>query len=344
LIPWRSVFAAAATLSFGYVPSAMAGSTNVVIVLPASPTEATERAIHRLESELKSAGFSVQRGDRSESTTRGHELGCAGPDPAFSFVEEGAELWALLCIRDRTTDKPTVWRVGIRSDARSDPEAALAIRAVEVLRANLVTGDSLAQAPTAIPPQPAPTPDEISPSPRRETSLLAGAFGELGVGALRGWPSLGPTITPVLRIGYGSADGWAGRITFVALGSHARLQSSAGSAEVTHQAAVVELVHAFVVTKWVQPHVAVGAGFYHADVVGSAPAGYEAYSGSMLALLTDVDAGVAVRLADRLAITMGFSGFISFPGLKVRLGDEQAGGSGRPLLLASLGLSASYGP
>jgi len=328
----------------------MAGSTNIVIVLPTSPTEATERAIHRLESELKSAGFAVQREDRSESatsttsTTRGHDLGCAGPEPVFSFVEEGAELWALLCIRDRTTDKPIVWRVGIRSDARSDPEAALAIRAVEVLRANLVTGDSLGQAPTSIPPQPTASPDEISGSPHRETSLLAGAFGEVGIGALRGWPSLGPTVTPVLRIGYGSADGWAGRITFAGLGSSARLESSAGSAEVTHQAVVVDLVHAFMVTKWVQPHVAIGAGFYHADVVGTAPAGYEAHSGSMLALLTDVEAGVAVRCSERLAITMGFGGFVSFPGLRVRLGDELVGGSGRPLLLASLGLSASYGP
>ncbi|MFT3766777.1 MAG: hypothetical protein QM820_14870 [Minicystis sp.] len=200
--------------------------------------------------------------------------------------------------------------------------------------------------PVPSPPASAVVTAATSPPARpREVrrNLFQGFTLEAGVAALASFGDLARGISPVIRVGFGSAHDIAVRGSFYGPNVGREFQSAAGSGTVHEQVATIEAVYGGGAREsWIAPVLSLGGGVYHAHLSGSAgAAGYVGRSDDLWSALLDIGVGVAVRPTARLAIVLDLHALVEQRRPVVDLGGTEAGRGGRPLWLSSIGLVVS---
>ena len=238
-------------------------SYRVVLLRPPITDDVTSDALARVRGELTAAGFEVSvilsgtlrgfpnppamvRGEQSlpaphamdqDATldvrtaleTVGREL---DPIAAFAIVRAATGNTAEIWVCDRMAGKSVIQSVRLDAGGtpgESSPSAVLAVQAVELLKASLAqywlasqrrASPPLAETGTAGPGAAPPA-----------TYDTAGLGVEAAVGLLDNVGAVSPVWQPVVRVSYGGARGWAGRISVAGLGTEAALRERDGSAQ-----------------------------------------------------------------------------------------------------------------
>jgi hypothetical protein len=377
-----------------WAPAAWGAASRVAIVKPAKRDARIEEASVRLGAELSAAGFEVivleaKRGVDARSQV---ERVALDPPPfatiAITRTPEGAaaDVW----VADRLSKKTVVRRIEQAELESEAPPRALAIRAVELLRASLleVEADPSAKLPDDVSrwmrsaepqpaPPPAPHPATPPPAPigsavvappvppptfQRPAALVPGPRTEVAPEAA---PETEPyrlfghatvTVAPGLLVG-GLVDvafvptlrasaplplGFMVRGTLAGTVLENELVGVAGSASVRQDLVLFEVAHAFRDEEAIfVPLISLGVGAYHFGVRGRANAPYESLGEDSWSFSMSAGGGLALRVADPLAIVLETDLLLALPRVSVQIGPEMLGPHGVPLFHPTLGLVAS---
>lgn len=325
----RRLAAVAAVLWSG--PAVAAEPTRIAVVQPEKPDAPLREALTRLQAELTAAGFTVvlveaaPGADPRAAVERSPTSLRARATVAVSRTDGGAaaDIW----VADHLTHKTLVRHVDTAATAEASLPAALAIRAVDLLRVSLLEAPA---DPAAPPPAPSLSPEiarlraEPAPEPR---ALLERLTVLIGFAALYGLGENGGRVTPAIHVGYGASFGLAGRL--VILGPTA-----------TDQLAMAELAYGFG-RSWqtVAPLVSLCAGVGHTafGYASSVPgemrtrAAYGLFGGS---------AGLAARVTGQTALLLEARGLLALPYGSSTIDHGIAAGQPQLLVAASLGFTS----
>ncbi len=321
-------------------------SYRVVLLKPPVTDDVTSDALARVRGELTAAGFEVSMlpqdavlDVRTALETVGREL---DPIAAFAIVRAATVNTAEIWVCDRIAGKSVIQSV--RLDVAGKPgepsrSVVLAVQAVELLKASLAQY-WLASQRRASSSGGATGGAAAAPAPA--AAVTAGLGVEAAVGVLDNAGAVSPVWQPIVRASYGSTGGWAGRITVAGLGSDAELRAPEGSAQIRQMFGVVELLRGFRAGTRVQPILSVGGGVYRARVTGVGAPNYDGSQSNTWSALAVAGAGVVVPVVSRVAVVADAQVGITWPDNLIRLNFVDAGRLGRPSLLASAGVLATF--
>jgi hypothetical protein len=334
--------------------SARSESARVVLAAPAAPDEVVAEVATRVRAELAAAAFDVVFVPLAPGANPREQIEAASIEPrpiaTLAIVRLADRPAVDIWVYDRLTEKTLVKRLDLGK--RADPEhtSALAIHAVELLRASLLETRTRAQAAARAADNPKRIPREVGDWVARavepQKTLLEGNTIAIGGAVVHSFAGIGPAYAPAARISFGASNGLAGRLSIVGPAFGANLDGPKGTASVRQEMAFIELVYA-PSRAWLAPLVSIGAGGYHLYTNGQ-PANPRdvASTGHVWAALIDAGVGLAVRLGAGAAVSVDLHAFVTEPGARVAIGDgandTTIGPAGRPSFVASLGLQSSF--
>jgi len=317
----------------------------VVLLRPTVTDDVTSDAVARVRGELTAAGFDVSElgqtpalDVRTALETVGREL---DPIGAFAIVRAPAGNTAEIWVCDRMAGKSVIQSVRLDSDSKpGEPSRAvvLAVQAVELLKASLaqywLASVRRSSRPAAGVIAPPPPPSHVT----------AGLGVEAGVGWLDSVGAVTAVWQPLVRASYGSARGWGARVTIAGLGQDAVLRAPAGSATIRQQLGAIELRVGLRAGKAIQLVVSAGAGAYNARVSGEG-SGSQNYNNNVRTLwsaLGIAGGGVVIPILPHLSLAGDAQIGLTWPDNLIRIVGTEAGRTGRPLLLVSAGVLATF--
>ncbi len=322
----------------------------VALAQPASPDEIMAEVATRVRAELAAAAFDVVVVPLAPGANPREQVEAASLEPrpiaTLAIVRIADRPAVDVWVYDRLTDKTSIKRLDL--GRRPDPEimSALAIHAVELLRASLLETRAARAVASRHKRVPREVGDWVERAVEPRTPLFEGnTIGIAGV-VLHSFSGIGPAFAPAVRLAWGAPSGFAGRLSFVGPAFGANLESPKGTASVRQELAMVELVYA-PSQHWLSPFGSVGAGAYHLHTNGkpSDPNDRGSTDGVWAALL-DAGAGIAGRLGSGAAVTFELHAFVTQPSATVGIGDAEddarLGPTGRPSFIASLGLQSTF--
>ena len=283
-----------------------AESALVVLVRPSAQSVVVSEAITRIRGELVADGFEVLIVDAPAGADPASVLARADQQTGAAvtlglFLQadaKAAELWVI----DRLTNKTVVRSVEMtKSPAASVPEV-LARRSVELLRASLLEILVDAQKRTA-----------TSPTPRGQASRWVAqaleprqsSFGiEAGAQVLAGFGGVGGAVMPVGRIRVVLGQRFVARLTVSGLGTRPRVNASEGTATVSQELGLLELIGEIAPRSWLRPSLSLGAGAYHIGVDGNAASPYAGLEGGRFTFAADAGAGLTLPLTSAFALSL----------------------------------------
>jgi hypothetical protein len=319
-----------------HAPSLWAAT--VSLVQPPQPTPEVAVVLARLRGELSSIGLSVRATDRLSARAP------AAVDATIVVVGDRAPLALDIWFVHPPAGQPEVVRIAGPSDPRN-PSDTLALRAVEVLRANLFEVDwgkrEPARRPVPPPPPPAPPPSVPPPSvppppgPDAPASASPDRAGiEVGATALLGLEGVGPAFLPTLRAGWGFGPRLFLQATLAGLGSRPTVRSPVGSAELSRQFGVLGVGYRLRPGRRLCPGFSLSFGALRTAATGRTidPASEE-YHGRQWSFLIDGGLGIALRLGGSLRATLGVHLQLAAPHVAIAFRDAVAATTGRPNVL-----------
>ena len=335
----RLVLAFAVVAAGTWARSASADSPRVFLVRSNSSTASAKEAMNRIEGELTAEGFHVSIVDSPfglESTPPGEQDTNA---VSIELLVDADEQAAELRVIDRLTNKTVIRHTQIEAQASAQVAQVLAVRAVELLRASLV--ELLMRRPKAAA---APSPAVKFATERASTwaagglqlrrdstwGFDAGTAGLVVVG-------IGPALLALVRIRLLLGRTFQLRATLAGLGTSPGVgPRPSGSATVSQEIGLLELVAAPWPDSVVSPVASLGVGPLFAAVDGQGAPGYRGLSSSAWAVALDAGAGVALRLSERFDISLEAHAFTTRPYLTTRFNSIDGPGIDQPSLLGTL--------
>jgi hypothetical protein len=305
----------------------------------------------RLAAELRELGFDALlialEGEAASGASLEGSAREAGAVAALRVVPsgEGVEVW----IADRGTGKTLLREI---EDTGADPDPALVLRTVELLRATLLE-ISVPETPAAEAPSTAEGARELDVPPPRV------------IAARRGAPSEAPplaTLRFALAPGFFFSPGGFGPVPALGVGIDWRLSENAGfavlgtiplasagierpegmvSLTVWTAGAAVRLFLAEPQSPWA-PSIDLGALVLSVESVGYAEKGYVAGSSSAWAGAPFARVGLAHSLAPPVRVRTDLLVSALMQGVSVRVADREAATWGEPMVLLSLGVDAGW--
>lgn len=343
-LPFASIAAAQApAVSPAVAPAAEQPSLFAVIAAP------EDHFGQRVLAELESLGFQALRLDPDEETASRPSLEIAarkaGALAAIRAVasERGVEVW----IADRVTGKTVLREITIERDV-SDPESALAIRAVELLRASLLEvslpGPPRGEVPAppavrravarAIAP-PVPAAVALPAPPALRFSLEPGVLvSPGGVGAAAAL-DVGLAWMPAEHVGVSA---------FASLPlSRPRVSGAAGSAELATvlAGACARFVLTGRASLW-SPSIDIGVTAILLQINGTASAGYTAHDVASWTGAPFLRAGLALAAHPMLRVRGDVLVTAIFQGAMIKLAGQPAATYGQPMALFSAGIDFGW--
>jgi hypothetical protein len=330
----------------------LAERARVALAQPSDPDEVQAEIATRIKAELETAQFDVVVVplDPGVDPRQGVEVAQLEPRPIATLAiirlqnRPAVDVW----VSDRVTGKTLVKRLDVGKRPDAHVSSALAIHAVELLRASLLevrTEAGRHEGPRA--EEPSPIPAEVTawvdraivPEPVRP--LFEPPAIAIGAATIYSSVSMGAAFAPAVRASIGSPGGVAGRLSLVGPGFGGQLRSPSGTAFVRQELALVEFLYA-PSRRTIVPFGSVGLGAYHLYMRGDAtdPA-YSGVTHHVWSVLADLGAGVAARLGSS-AIFLDVHGFVTQPSARLMIGNSTIATVGKPSLLASIGLNSSF--
>ena len=322
---------------------ANAPAPTVVLLRVAASDDVTTEAMARVKGELVAAGFEVAvipfSGDDAlhDLEAAGRERHAVAAFAIFARPFEGGTSVAEIWVSDRVRQKVVIQDAVLHETDRGRGSEILAVRAVELLKANLADlwAPLFAPAPDVSPParEPVPAPVLTPVSP-----FASGLGAGLGIGVVEGFGRSAATWSPELMLSQGWANGLSVRATLAGLGPSVTFTAASGSANVERQFALLEAVKTWWPRAPVVPFVTAGCGAEHVRVAGVGQAPYQGHTSSDWSLATTAGAGLAIRLVSTLSIVVQARGFAAWPSTVIQIAGVDVGRVGGPSLLADAGL------
>jgi len=311
----------------------------VVLVVHSGPRDGIAR---RLESELRAEGFDVvvvESDAPSDADTLERAAKSGGAIAAVTTQRtpgaSGMDVW----VTDRVTGKTSRRHV---EGADSGDAQVLALRAVELLRASLLELNERHPPRGEVSPtleirtrttQDAPPLE--TPSPPR---LGLGA-GVTLVAAPGGFPA---TLAPTGVFSVRATKMWLGEL-FVLFPSSATVSREQGSAAITQTLLLARVRARFGPEKaTLSGHATAGAGVYLLGGRGYAAPQYQSTDVTVVGMAGTIGGGGRVALAAPLSLVVDVSAAVIGPRPVLAFGDRPVAHTGRPLVLATLELEATW--
>lgn len=337
LVPWLVLVFVALVSLRAEAQSSRRPSSRVVVLEPRAPSGALADALRRTRAELTAEGFDVVAAPLSGTDTRrALEDAAANHDAeaaiAIESIAGGAEVW----VTDRITGKTLVRTVDVRDQPIDEQPRVLAIRAVELLRASLV------EAVVLPPPKEGASlsvPPDIERFVAPELGPLAGVSAQLSGALLTGFDGIGPAGGPALRIGYGLEMGLFARLAWAGPAFGMAVEGPLGEAVVREEMLTLDIGYAPGVS-WAgfSPLVWLGAGFHHLAASGELSEGFVGTTSDVWAAAIVGGVGMGYRITPRLMVLLDAEALVALPRPVVTMAGERLATTGRPSLLATLGV------
>jgi hypothetical protein len=258
-----------------------------------------------------------------------------GIDAVIDVVGDATPTAVDIWILERSPRRSQVSRVALEPNTPNAAET-LAIRAIEVLRANFVEIDLAARARANAPV--AETPLDVPAKPPARRGEHVGL--EAGAAVYTSLDGIGPAILPLVRVDWAVSSWLVAQATLAGFGTRPTLETSAGSATVAQGYGVLGLCYCSPSDPGVRPFVSLSAGALRTSLDGRADPPEEGHPVEQWSFLVDAGVGARLRLADRYYLTPAFHVQLAQPTIDVHFVDELVASSGRPNLLASLTVGA----
>jgi hypothetical protein len=171
------------------------------------------------------------------------------------------------------------------------------------------------------------------PAPdRSKWAFEAGAQVLTGVGA---------GASAVMLVGRGrvvAGERFAVRLTFSGLGSRPRIQAPEGSATMSQELGLLELLSEIAPRSRLRPYFSLGGGTYHISVEGSAVSPYQSFNGDRFTFAADAGIGVALTLTSSFAVALESHGTFVTPRPVLRFLEVEKSATNNVLLSGALTL------
>jgi hypothetical protein len=318
---------------------------SVVLVRPGRAAPVVREAALRAHAELEAAGFHVTIAESEASPPATAELEAAataaGATAALAIFSTpggpAAEVW----IQRPTGHEAMLGRVDARGAPPGAAPSALAIRALELLRASLLeldAGHLAAAAPATPTPAPPRSPPTLPPAPAPLAGLTLGG-GAAIVASPGGAPA---TLAPLVRVALGAASGLLARVTFAGPATEGKMTSSRGAVGVTQEVVALDAAYAPRVEGLpVVPIASVGAAGYHVTATRT-PTPHEEVTDDSWLLAIDAGVGLGVELHEHLVLIGDVHAIVAEPRAVITVGQERLGSAGRPSIFTSGSLVARF--
>lgn len=312
--------------------SPRAAALSVALVGPSVRAAQTNETLSRMHGELLSLGFDVIRIDRSgphEDVER--VVAERRVDAALAVLPSAIEVW----IAEGAQGRYAVTRVS--SDVEADNASEqLAIRAIEVLRSELIEAGLVEHAARApAPPSAAREPSSHAPDPRHTEPPRVGL--ELGAAALTSFDGVGPAVSPLLRLNL-QVRSWLLRASFAGFGTRPSVVSAAGGAHVAQQQGLLGASYLLAALGPFTPSLGVALGVLHTSVEGYAASPKQGHVVDRWSMLLDGSVGTAFQLSRRYYLTLAMHVQVAEPYVAIRFVDDAVASTGRPNLLMTCSL------
>jgi len=324
-----------------------AHAATVAILWPPTPSADVTQALTLLRGELLSVGLEVTVSDRAGARGVGETDSLAwleafaarGTSAVIDVVGddvlEAVEVWVLKTHPQRFE----VTRVAVEPNTPRQPEM-LALRAVEALRAGLLQIDwaerrrryePIAKAPMAA----VPAGQVHEPASQGERVGL-----EVGAVAIMSLDGLGPAVLPTVRVGWAARPWLVMQASAAGLGSRSAVATTAGSARVAQQYAVLGGFYRLRSAQRLWPFFGLAAGMLRTSVEGQDGWGTGGHTAERWSALIDVSFGAGIRLCGRSYLTLAAHAQVAEPYVAIHIVDTVAATSGHPNLLLTLTVGA----
>lgn len=229
-------------------------------------------------------------------------------------------------------------RVVLEPGAPNPPET-LAIRAIEVLRANFLVIElpsQAAQQPRSDAPSSAQTLDQETETPE-DGYRFGFAAGGAVIASLDG---VGPALKPMANFDLRLPAGFAVEATVSAFGTRPSVETQAGSVRVTQDYGLLGVRYSAPAGSTFAAFLALGAGAVRTSLEGSASAPNQGHQVDQWALLLQGSLGVRLGILERYTLSVAAHLQFATPYAAIHFVDQRVATTGRPNLLASLTLGA----
>ena len=314
-------------------------SALIVLVRPNTTTPAVTEALTRVRGELTADGFEVAMIDAATTSDPERTLARVGQQTSAAatlgiFIRDEAstvELWVI----DRVTNKTLVRRVQAeRGEDWRAPEV-LARRVVELLRASLL--EVLVKTPRRTNETPSPqTPPDKGAARALERPRSWGIDG--GAAVLAGFGGVQAAIVPLARFRMSLGESFNARVTLAGLGTRPTVDAADGTAAISQEMALLELVIVLARSTWVRPVLSLGAGPYHVGAEGSAHWPNQGDHVALWALAADAGTGISLPLSSTFEISIEGHVILATPYPVIRFLGNDIAHTGRPSVFGAVTL------
>jgi hypothetical protein len=324
----------------------------VIVLQPTTASAALRRSLARIRDELSADQFHVILAESGAATDPAAVIESAGRDPAggtvlalFGDPETGV---AELCVVQRSGRRAVVRRATVAIDDPERMPEALSARALELLRASAlelaIEGEGGGRPPAA--PEPNRTVEAAAPAAPSAAAAAATAEEgtvavDMGAGILHSIDGPPPAVIPVGRVGVRIGSRLAARVSAAGLGTRPRVDSRYGSATVSQNLALLELVGSFRSGKRVRFAASLGAGALDVSVAGIGAGRYEGRDSQRWSAAFGGGVGAAFAIGSRAALATELQALVASPHPIVRFVDIPAATVGYPSLLFTVTLQVT---
>jgi hypothetical protein len=326
----------------------------VLLVTPEPGGDIAPAVLTRLRGELRAARFEMdvatiatdapRRATVEEMATREGTSAALG----IFFGSGRVEMWA----SDASAGRTLMQNLPLDQGTPDRRATIVAVKAVDLLKATLAEiwsapppSPPVSEPPTpepviVAPPPPAmviehPEEEETNPGRADRFSLSAGA-GWLGAGSVSGWA---PVISISTALGH---SGLAARLTMSALGSSTDIARTEGSAQLTQQIALAELLLWSRAWHTLRGALAIGAGLHHLSIDGQGAQGFSSGNQSLWSTATGAGGSVAWNLHPNLMLALDARAVENWPATTVNLHGVQIARVGRPIIWVALAAGVRF--
>jgi hypothetical protein len=311
----------------------------VVLVRPPTRSGLVNEAITRIRGELVADGFDVRVVDAPLGADTASVLASADRQTNAAatlglFLHADAKL-AEVWVVDRLTQKTVMRSVEMPAPADGSAPEVLARRSVELLRASLL--EMLVDTRERAVESPEPHTNASRWAARALERPSRWGF-EAGALVLGGFGGVDGAVLPVARARFAFERRLAARLTLAGLGTRPEVETPHGSATVSQELGLLELLGEIAPRSWLGPIVSLGVGAYHAGVDGSASFPYAGLEEDRFVFAADFGAGLVFSLTSAFALSLEGHVLLVTPRPVIRFLEVEAAELGNPLVSAALTL------
>lgn len=318
-------------------------AATVAVLRPSETSTELTEALFRLQGELLAVGLEVEVDarpagfgfDTVETNAWFERMATErGLDAVIDLVGYPTPLGVDVWIFQSSSRRFRASRVMLEPNTPNAPET-LAIRAIEVLRANFLVFDLADKVPRE-----EPVPEPASEPPREESEAVSGFGVAAGATLLTSFDGVGPAILPLVRVNWAFYAGLAAEATFSGFGSRPSVETEAGSVRVAQDYGLVGFRYSVPHQAFLAAFVTLGAGASRTRLDGSANSPNQGQQVQQWAFLAEGSLGAQLELSRRYFLCLAGHVQWAAPYTAIHFVDTQVATTGHPNLAASLAVGA----